>query len=265
MNRSKEIEYITNYYNDYDEEGRLLRIFNSLEYITTMKYIKQYLRKEMKILEIGAGTGRYSLTLAEEGYRVDAVDLVQHNIDIFKSKMKPNHKVTIKQGDACNLDYIKDNTYDITLLLGPMYHLYHDEDKLKALSEAIRVTKSNGVIFVAYCGNDAVVYDYIFRRDNLRYYKENNYIDDNFHTASVPEFIIELYRKEDVDRLMANFNTKRLHYVGTDMISRFIADEIDNMDSYTFENYVKFHLQMCERNDMVGLSTHMLDVFRKEC
>lgn len=97
MNRSKEIEYITNYYNDYDEEGRLLRKFNSLEYITTMKYIKQYLRKEMKILEIGAGTGRYSLTLAEEGYRVDAVDLVQHNIDIFKSKMKPNHKVTIKQ------------------------------------------------------------------------------------------------------------------------------------------------------------------------
>ena len=85
MNRSKEIEYITNYYNDYDEEGRLLRKFNSLEYITTMKYIKQYLRKEMKILEIGAGTGRYSLTLAEEGYRVDAVDLVQHNIDIFKS------------------------------------------------------------------------------------------------------------------------------------------------------------------------------------
>ena len=66
MNRSKEIEYITNYYNDYDEEGRLLRKFNSLEYITTMKYIKQYLRKEMKILEIGAGTGRYSLTLAEE-------------------------------------------------------------------------------------------------------------------------------------------------------------------------------------------------------
>ena len=40
---------------------------------TTMKYIKQYLRKEMKILEIGAGTGRYSLLLAEEGYRVDAV------------------------------------------------------------------------------------------------------------------------------------------------------------------------------------------------
>ena len=58
----------------------------------------------MKILEIGAGTGRYSLTLAEEGYRVDAVDLVQHNIDIFKSKMKPNHKVIIKQGVACNLD-----------------------------------------------------------------------------------------------------------------------------------------------------------------
>jgi len=47
--------------------------------------------------------------------------------------------------------------------------------------------------------------------------------------------------------------------------SRFIADEIDYMDSCTCENYVKFHLQMCERNDMVGLSTHMLDVFKKEC
>ena len=50
------------------------------------------------------------------------------------------------QGDALNLSNIEDNTYDITLVLGPLYHLYNDEDINNAIKEAIRVTKKDGVI-----------------------------------------------------------------------------------------------------------------------
>lgn len=82
----------------------------------------------MRIAEIGAGTGRYSLALADMGYEVDAVELVQHNIDVFRSKMKPQQKVSIVQGDAVDLKF-SDETYDITLLLGPMYHLFQKKIK----------------------------------------------------------------------------------------------------------------------------------------
>lgn len=52
-------------------------------------------------------------------------------------------------GQRYRVIFFPDNTYDITLLLGPLYHLYSIADKRHALHEAIRVTKPGGVIFAA--------------------------------------------------------------------------------------------------------------------
>ena len=147
----------TNFYETYDEEGRLISKHGMVEYITTMKYIETYLKPNMRVLEIGAATGRYSHALAQKGYRVDAVELVEHNIEIFKQNTMEGEPVTIRQGNAMDLSDFESDTYDMTLLLGPMYHLFTREDQLKALSEAIRVTKKGGIIFAAYCMADATI------------------------------------------------------------------------------------------------------------
>ena len=97
---------LTNYYETYDEEGRLISKHGMVEYITTMKYIEKYLKPNMRILEIGAGTGRYSHALAQKGYQVDAVELVEHNIEIFKKNTIEGEPVTIKQGNAMDLALI---------------------------------------------------------------------------------------------------------------------------------------------------------------
>lgn len=61
-------EYLSRYYEHYDEDGRLVHNrCGQIEYATTMKYIRRYLQTQGKVLEVGAGTGRYSLTLAREG------------------------------------------------------------------------------------------------------------------------------------------------------------------------------------------------------
>ena len=63
---------------------------------------------------------------------------------------------------------------------------------------------------------------------------------------------------------MSKFKVTRLHYVGTDMLTRFIADAVDAMDDTTFDAYMRYHLCVCERPDMIGATHHMLDIFRKE-
>lgn len=78
---------IIDFYTNYDEDGRLLRKSRLPEYLTTMRYIEKYLKPNSKIIEIGAGTGRYSIVLAEKGYDVTAVELVPHNIEIIKKKL----------------------------------------------------------------------------------------------------------------------------------------------------------------------------------
>ena len=85
-----------------------------------------------------------------------------------------------------------------------------------------------------------------------------------FKAASDPAELFALYRKEDIDGLMAEFPIKRLHYVGTDMASHYMRSEIDAMDDNFFAMYLRYHFYICERQDMVGVSHHILDVFRKK-
>ena len=122
-------DFLTSYYENYDEDGRLTSKHGRVEYVTTLKYGEKYLKPDSRILEIGAGTGRYSHFLARQGYRVDAVELVEHNIDIFKRNTTDGEQITVTQGDARNLLGINCETYDIVLLLGPMYHLFDEADK----------------------------------------------------------------------------------------------------------------------------------------
>ena len=116
------------YYNKFNEDKRLLSRHGQVEYITSMKYIHQCLGEmdSPKILDIGAGTGRYSVALANEGYDVTAVELVKYNLGILKKKQS---NVKAYQGNALNLKRFEDESFDLTLLFGPMYHLYTFEDR----------------------------------------------------------------------------------------------------------------------------------------
>ena len=62
---------------------------------------------------------------------------------------------------------------------------------------------------------------------------------------------------------MKKHNVTRLHFVGVDMLSYFSDDRLDLLNDREFDEYMKFLSTLCEREDCVGLSIHMLDIFRK--
>ena len=256
--------YLIDYYNRGNEDGRLTSQHGSVEFLTTMRYIQKYLEPGDKIIEIGAGTGRYSHALAEAGYAVNAVELVERNIEIFRQNTRPGENITVTQGNAMDLSGFSDEAYDITLLLGPMYHLYNQDDKRQALREAIRVTKQGGVIFSAYCISDPSILDYGFKQGHVFELIEKEMLEtEHFKAFSHPWDLFELHRKEDIDALMYGFPTTRLHYVATDGYTNHMSEAIDNMDERTFALYLKYHFTVCERPDMAGLTHHVLDIFRK--
>ncbi len=253
---------IIEYYNHYDEDGRLTAKSHLPEYLVTMHYIEKYLFEGAKILEIGAGTGRYSVALADKGYDVTAVELVSHNIELMKRKIKAQHKLTIYEGNAVELSFIKDDTYDIVLLLGPMYHLFTDDDKYAALSEAIRVAKTGGIIYAAYCNNETTMYKMFYKKRILDYL-DRGLIREDYHGISTPNEIFTLYRKPEIDVMMQRYDVTRLHFVGVDMLSYLHSNRLNRLNKREFEEYMKFLYCICEREDCVGMSIHMLDIFRK--
>lgn len=263
---NKDNHYIIDFYNHYDEDSRLASQHGSVEFLTAMHYIEKYLTPESRILEIGAGTGRYSHALARQGYAVDAVELVEHNIQIFRQNTLPEESVTITQGTALDLSAFPGSQYDLTLLFGPLYHLYTVKDKQKAIEEAIRVTKKGGIIFAAYVISDGCLIDEGFNRGNVNVadYIQNGLLDpETFAATSAPKDLFELVRKEDIDQLMAPFPVTRLHYVAADGCSLLMREVIDRMEPDAFQLYVKYHLTVCERPDLAGITSHAIDIFRK--
>ncbi len=271
------MEYLNEFYNSHEEQNRLGSKHGSVEFLTTMRYIDRYLKPGMRIIEIGAGPGRYSHALARRGFSVDAVELIECNIELFKADTEPGEDVRITQGNACDLSGFSDNTYDITLLLGPMYHICTgtlttpeaeraalQAQKKAALSEALRVTKPGGIVFVAYCIADASILNHGFKDGHIFELIEKHMVDtETFKAYSGAADLFELHRKEDIDALMSGFNVEHLHYVATDLYTNHMSDDIDAMDDRMFELYLKYHYTICERSDMVGLTNHSLDVFRK--
>lgn len=260
MNRQ---EILNNFYNeDCAEDTRLESQHGKVEFLTTIKYIEEYLKPETKILEIGAGTGRYSLYYANKGYDVTAIEYVRHNVDILKSKIKDNMNIVAEQGDAVDLSRFENNTFDVTLVLGPLYHLYEDKDINKAIEEAIRVTKKDGIIAIAYLTSDSIMIDWSLMGDHLINGYPNDF-DDNFKMTRYPQGVFAPFYISEFKNIMSKFNVELLHNVATDGFTHHVKDKIDSLSKEEFEVWMRYHLSTCEREELQGYSNHMLYICKK--
>ena len=259
------MSYLEDYYNQYDEEGRLLSRHGQVEYLTTMKYIYKCLSgtADPAILEIGAGTGRYSVTLAKQGHRVTAVELIPRNLEILKSKLDGTERITPILGNALDLSVLPDASFSVTLVLGPMYHLYTREEKLQALSEAVRVTKPGGYLLVAYCMNEPTIVSYVFGKNKLREVTDLHMLTPDWHCISEPKDLFEMVRTEEIAALDAEVPVKRIKLVAADGATNYMRQVIDAMDDETFGRWMDYHFSTCERQDLIGASHHTLDILQK--
>ena len=252
------------YYNKFCEEKRLTRRHGYVEYVTSMKYIHEYLpqgkKETIKILDVGAGTGRYSVQLAGEGYDVTAVELVKYNLGILKSKKS---SVKAYQGNALNLSRFEADQFDMVLVFGPMYHLYTKEDKVKALKQAKRVVKPGGFILVAYCMNECSILTYGFKEGHMKESIRNQKVDDSFHVRSKEEDLYDYVRIEDIDAIDQAAGVKREKLIAADGPANYMRTVLNAMDEETYQLFIQYHLSTCERKDLLGASAHTLDIVRK--
>ena len=257
------------YYNKFHEEHRLQTRHGTVEFTTTfaaiLEQIDNYKKatglqdKDLKLADIGAGTGRYSVELCHRGYDMTAVELVPHNLEILRSK---HENIKTWQGNAMDLHFLEDNTFDITLLFGPLYHLHGDENKAKALSEAKRITKPGGYILVAYVMNEYSVITYCFRQHKWNEADAKGGLTEDFHTVCTEDDLYDYVRVEDIDRINKLCNLERVKIISADGPADYMRRELNEMSEEEFQAFLKFVLANCDRQELVGAGSHTVDILK---
>lgn len=258
------------YYNKFHEENRLKTRHGTVEFTVTLdailKTIDSLYKKTdkavplvPKIADIGAGTGRYSVELCHRGFDVTAVELVKHNLEILRNK---HENVKTWQGDARNLHFLEDATFDITLLFGPLYHLHGDEEKLKAMYEAKRITKKGGYILVAYVMNDYSVLQYCFKEHHWKEVSQKGGLTNDFHTICDENELYDYVRLEDINRLNKKAGLERVKIISADGAADYMRRELNEMSEEEFEAFCKYQLANAERPELVGAGSHCVDILK---
>lgn len=252
---------INQYYNNYDEENRLVKDnAHLLEFITTTKFLDRYISGNTSVLEIGAGTGRYSFHFLKNAKEVVATDVFHPHVEKIKEKAKlldpkMQLKLNAYQADARDLSFIKDHSYDLVLCLGPFYHLKADIDRRDCLNELVRVLKKGGILAIAYCNRMSKLVNNIDKFEDL-----------NFKFESILEYgnenEIPFYYSypNEIESYAQKYNIKKLHHIATDGIGYTLKDSINKLSEDGFKKWTEFHLKTCEDESIRAYSMHGLFV-----
>ena len=265
---------IVEYYNLGFEKERLFVDYFQLERIRSMEIIKRYLTKpKMSIVDIGGGTGFYSFWLAEQGYNVHLIDLTPKNIEIAleHSKDKGISLGSIKVGDATKLDY-NDNTFDIALLFGPLYHLVNKEDRIKSLVEAKRVLKKGGILLCVAISRYASMLDGYFKdiikdrdfekmmRDDLNNGQHRNTTGnfDYFTTAY-------LHHPEELKEEIKNAGFELDKVIPIEGFGCALPDFDEKWKNEDYQNSLLKTLEIIENDSSItGITAHLMGIGKKK-
>lgn len=253
---------IISYYNKFCENKRLESRHGQVEFFVATKYIEKFAKDltNKTLLDVGAGTGRYSIWAKKKGANVTAVELVKYNLGILKTN---DSSIKAIEGDARNLKKIKNDSFDIVLLFGPLYHILSYDEKLVALNEAKRVVKPNGLIFISYLNNEYAILKHGFMDGNLTSEINNGRVDKKFKTTALSEDLYSYVDISIIKKLSKDARLKRIKMVAQDGLTDYIRDSINKLTEDEFELYKQYVLSRSSDPTMLGFSSHILDILTK--
>lgn len=265
------MQTLESYYKKFDEDHRLKTRHGQIEFFVTMHYIKKFLAQissrptppsnsEIKILDVGAATGAYSIPLCREGFDVTAVELTKTNFEALRSK---HENIKCWNANALDLNFLGEENFDMTLLLGPLYHLRTQEEKLQALSQARRVTKTGGVIFAGYVMNEYAILTYCFGKNKIKENISKQQVSEDFKTICGADDLYSYSRREEIDFLAKESRLERVAIFSPDGPSDYMRRELNSFDEETFELFKKYALCISARPDLLGAGSHLVDVLKK--
>lgn len=148
---NQDIETVRNFYDQSAEKEWIRLEEHPFEFILTTWMMDKYVCPGDTILDIGGGPGRYSVHYAQKGCAVTLVDLSEGNVDFARQKAEEAKvPLTVYTKNCLELDELDLGQFDHVFLMGPLYHLLEEADRIRAVELALRHLRPGGNLYVSF-------------------------------------------------------------------------------------------------------------------
>ena len=234
----------------------------SIEFHATKVVLDKFICMDTRILEVGCGTGYYGMYYADKCKEYVGIDLFPHHVEVFQRKIHESgiSNISCNVGDATNLEGIEDNSFDVVLCLGPMYHLPLDKRDI-VFSECKRVCKSGGVVAFAFV-NKIGTYFAACLHDDLRNNYPNSKANDKVLKEGVNDDDAPFFftTPEEMEAVAIRHGLTKIRSAGLDFFG--LTAIADKMDDEKFGFYLALLDEATRHESCAGMSEHALLVCR---
>lgn len=270
------MEKVISYYSSFDEWGRLDR--EPLEFMVNLHHIRSHLPSKGRILDNGAGPGKYAMELAKHGYRVTLTDLTPRLVEIAEQKAHEHGISEQFDGfyaqDARDLTRVSDQQFDAALMLGPLYHLQAEEDRIKAVRELYRVTQIGGIVFVAFMSRTkflttSLMYPELWKPHHtvqgIQHFLKTGVFDHQDEGRFTGAYYFDI---DDIRPFMESQGFSTIKLIGSGSIAGAMSqqqwDYWRQRGDEEFEQILRLVIKESENPYILGTSSHLLYIGKRE-
>ena len=245
------------------------------EFAVTMRAMKDYLpAPPAKIIDIGGGPGRYSIALAQQGYDITLVDISSNSLAFARRKAREAGVKLSRCIHSCATDLSKlpAEKYDAVLLMGPMYHLWKERERKKAIREAIRLVKPSGLIFASFVTRFAAIrhaakFAPEGMLDKRRWHWAQRILETGIYNPSAknhgwthayfthPAEIKPLFEQEGIETFSL---------VACEGVVSMIEEKLNELEGELWERWVDLNYRLGKEPSLHGAVEHLLYVGKKK-
>jgi ubiquinone/menaquinone biosynthesis C-methylase UbiE len=264
-----EDEAISEHYEAIREEDRISSGLGQVELLRTQEVLRRHLPPPPAyVLDVGGGTGVHASWLAQSGYTVHVVDLTPRHVERVKHDLGVAG-VTAEVGDARRLN-AADDSADVVLLFGPLYHLTDHHDRQQALREAIRVARAGGLIAVAAISRFASLFDglargFLFDPDFRQIVQRDLAEGQHRNPDNRPHWFTTafMHDPEQLRQELEEAGLNVIELVGLEGLAGWLGHLGDEWDTEAGRETILYSARAIESDPSVlGLSAHLLAVAR---
>lgn len=247
-------------YRLFDEESRLKSRTGLVEKITTQREIDKLINRDSKVLDVGAGTGVYTIHLASKVREVTAFEPSSTNFMNLELKAKKFSNIRAYNKSSFDLKNLEENYFNLVLLFGPMYHLSNEKDRVDVLRQAKRICKDGGYILISYINHDMILISESINY-NINIFSGPSYNSKKQRLIDRPFVFFKL---NEARQMIENEDIEIKEIIASDGFAEVLSNFLDEMTEESFENYLEWHLSHCKDPETLGATNHLLFVCKNK-